>query len=219
MALLDKINFDPAADMIYILGDVIDRGPEPLKCLQFVKKTNKIHLIMGNHEQLLLDYYDSRRGSPDGIPCPSAASRWEHNGGGVTFDQLERIPPAALDEMRNYIRHRPYYKTVTVNGERFFLSHAGLDQTLPFSRQPQKALIWSRRDFFRYKTLKRHICIFGHTPTPHLRGDYDNFDVWFDPEHKDKIGIDCGCVYGGKLAALRLDDLAVSYIAPKVRYS
>ena len=33
MQMLDLINFS-SADELYVLGDVIDRGPEPIKCLQ-----------------------------------------------------------------------------------------------------------------------------------------------------------------------------------------
>jgi hypothetical protein len=41
---------------------------------------------------------------------------------------------------------------------------------------------------------------------------YNDCSVWFDTRHNDKICIDCGCVYGGALAALRLDDGKIFYV-------
>jgi hypothetical protein len=37
--------------------------------------------------------------------------------------------------------------------------------------------------------------------------------IWRDPRWNDKIGIDGGCVYGGNLIALRLDDMAEFAVA------
>ena len=37
-------------------------------------------------------------------------------------------------------------------------------------------------------------------------------EVWVDEKYKDKIDIDCGCVFnGGQLACLRLDDMKIFY--------
>jgi len=211
MALLEKINFDPTVDAIYILGDVIDRGPDPLKCLQFVKKTNKIHLITGNHEQMMLDYYDQ-----------TETWNWRSNGGGRMRALLNNFRLSGYeteaDALLSYVRSRPYFKTLKVGETRYFLSHAGLSPTIPFSRQCPGDLLWSRAEFYEELSLKTHTCIFGHTPTPYLHNDRSNFDVWFDPRNKDKIGIDGGCVFGGRLNALRLDDHAVFYVALSTNY-
>ena len=199
-ALLAQIQFDPDQDVLYILGDVIDRGPKPLDCLRFIMKTKNVHLLRGNHEDMMLDFID-------GMP-----SNWERNGAGTTQDQLHY--EATEDERMaiiKYLRTRPLYKTIGVNGRRYFLSHAGLHPKVPFKQQTIRELVWSRRDFYEYKALPHHICIFGHTPTMAIR-DNDDCSIWFDETHKDKICIDSGCVYGGALAALRLDDYKVFYV-------
>jgi len=42
--------FNPDRDVLYTLGDVIDRGPKPLDCLRFIIQTKNVHLLRGNHE-------------------------------------------------------------------------------------------------------------------------------------------------------------------------
>ena len=50
--LLKKIKFTDK-DTLYILGDVVDRGPEPIKILQdMMKRKNVVHFI-GNHEFMM----------------------------------------------------------------------------------------------------------------------------------------------------------------------
>ena len=49
LALLEKIHFFEA-DELYVLGDVVDRGPEPIKVLQDMMKRPNVIFILGNHE-------------------------------------------------------------------------------------------------------------------------------------------------------------------------
>jgi len=224
LELLGQIQFNPSLDTLYVLGDVIDRGDKSLDCLQFVWKTKGVHLIMGNHEKMMLDYFEKR------------GDNWFVNGGRETFSELRTLPQDEREKLIAYVSSRPLYKTISVNGKRYFLSHAGLDPKLPFSRQPQDVLVWGRDEFYNREALKGYTCIFGHTPTPILHAnnrvsralmkytdilgqtpkprsdDRDNCSVWFDTLYNDKICIDCGCVYGGALSALRLDDGKTFYI-------
>ena len=34
--LLDKINFDPAQDKLWFVGDLINRGPDSLRTIEFI---------------------------------------------------------------------------------------------------------------------------------------------------------------------------------------
>ena len=40
--LLDEINFDPTEDQLWFVGDLINRGPESLRTLEFIFQINLI---------------------------------------------------------------------------------------------------------------------------------------------------------------------------------
>ena len=50
--LLQKINFSDN-DELYILGDIMDRGPNSIDIYYFVQAMDNIHMIKGNHEIMM----------------------------------------------------------------------------------------------------------------------------------------------------------------------
>ena len=52
--LLDEINYDQSTDMIYSVGDLIDRGPQSVETVEFFKQPNT-YAVRGNHEQMLVN--------------------------------------------------------------------------------------------------------------------------------------------------------------------
>ena len=80
--LLKDINLKKA-DTLYVLGDVIDRGPCGIDILKIIMETDNIKMIMGNHEQMCLDYLGPR-GSY------MAKGLWFNNGGQETYWDLQR---------------------------------------------------------------------------------------------------------------------------------
>ena len=59
---LEAVGFDPAADRVFSVGDLIDRGPDSLATLSLIEQP-WFHAVLGNHELMLLNYlryHDSR---------------------------------------------------------------------------------------------------------------------------------------------------------------
>ena len=50
--LLKEANYDPTNDIIYSVGDLIDRGPKSYETVKFFTSTPNVYSIMGNHEYM-----------------------------------------------------------------------------------------------------------------------------------------------------------------------
>ena len=85
--LLETISFSEN-DILYIIGDICDRGPDSLKILFYIQDHNNIILIKGNHEYMWQEalyygvYYDD-------FDYPSRALKlWLANGGDTTMRNI-----------------------------------------------------------------------------------------------------------------------------------
>lgn len=76
-----------ADDHLYILGDVIDRGPRGLSILRETMQKENITLLMGNHEHMMLEVLTD----PDDA---DALWLWYRNGGKVSKEQPPPKPDA-----------------------------------------------------------------------------------------------------------------------------
>lgn len=84
--LLDKIAL-AGDDELYILGDVIDRGPKSPEMLRWcVEAPANVHVLLGNHEDMAACVVVR---DPDRMHAPRHDS-WTYNGGAETRGALLR---------------------------------------------------------------------------------------------------------------------------------
>ena len=91
--------FDPWRDLLISVGDVIDRGPQSLRCLQLLEQ-HWVRAVRGNHEQMAMDALASRQ-----------MSLWLINGGDwfiALADNHQKQAKTALEKCQ----HLPFNYTV-----------------------------------------------------------------------------------------------------------
>jgi bis(5'-nucleosyl)-tetraphosphatase (symmetrical) len=102
--LLKKIQFDENKDILWFTGDLVNRGPQSLEVLRFVKALGDKHkIVLGNHDLHLIAVADG--GKPR------------------SHDTLNPILNAQdRDELMDWLRHRP----LLYEESPYVLTHAGL---------------------------------------------------------------------------------------------
>jgi bis(5'-nucleosyl)-tetraphosphatase (symmetrical) len=254
--LLDMLAFDPACDRLWLVGDLVNRGPDSLSVLRHVKSLGPAATtVLGNHDLHLL--------------IVAAGHRTAHR-----RDTLSAILEAPdRDELLDWLRRRPL---VVREGE-LLLVHAGLlpswtpTDAVALAREVEMALASSAYDDFlgslygdeparwdnalaghdRWRVIvnactRLRFCSaddtmefkekrgaehapagfapwFAHPERKSagvtvLCGHWSTLDLMFAP---NVMMLDSGCLWGGTLSAVRLDDGRLfqvpsrSAIAPK----
>lgn len=207
--MLEYIQFGED-DFLYILGDVLGRGDEPIPLLQFVMEHSNMELLMGNHEQAFLWNMDKNT-SP--FSDEDLYNIWIKHSGSETKDQYLALPEKERQRILEYLRQRPMYKLVGKN----LLIHAGMEiEGIEYEsieelmdKQPPFKILWETKGFYCKPMVLKDPEIrvfFGHMFSLIVRQDrgepLDSTEVWKDV---NRIGLDCGYSFGGKMVVYCLD--------------
>lgn len=212
--LLQKAGFT-SDDYLFILGDVIDRGQHGAELLLWLSQQPNMELLLGNHEAMLLscrflfDQLTEESLQELDLDRLRLVENWMQNGAAPTLAGLRRLlkqDEELLQGVLDYVQDAPLYETLTVNGRRFILVHAGLEgfePDKPLDAYDPMALLWARPTpetrYFPDVTV-----ILGHTPTKFFGTERAfHTDSW--------ICIDTGAALGMAPMLLRLDDMAEFY--------
>lgn len=103
--LLDLVQFEPSSDQLWLVGDLVNRGPDSLALLRFLKQLgDSTKIVLGNHDLHLLMV-------AEGLAKMAAG------------DTLQAILDAPdRDDLLYWLRHQPLLHT---EGD-FIMIHAGL---------------------------------------------------------------------------------------------
>lgn len=211
-AMLNEINFNKE-DHLFIIGDVIDRGPDGIKIIKDIMKTSNISLIMGNHEHMFLSFLEKNTCYYSPYNNYLMLNLWYRNGGEVTHLAYNQENQETQKQIYNFIKSLPYQKNITVNNQKFTLVHA-YPTTENDGDFYGEAMIWERpMMFLPPKVDKNTIVIIGHTSTLKFCLGKEHAEVInFGPNIYD---IDCGMASSNiekrRLACIRLDDMKIFY--------
>ncbi len=216
-AMLEQIHFSDE-DVLYILGDVVDRGEKPVEILWDMSLRSNVYPLMGNHDRMALDVLrtltveitEESIEQNLTLDTMQALFLWERNGAQSTIDGFRRLPMDDRMFLLDYMEDFAPYEVVTAGGRTFVLVHAGLGDFRPDKGLDEYDIF--DLAFIRFNYEKEYFggstyIVTGHTPTITITGKPEIY------HSHNNICIDCGAVFpGGRLACLCLDTMEEFYI-------
>ncbi|APZ43635.1 metallophosphoesterase [Acidihalobacter ferrooxydans] len=163
---LDSLGFDPACDRLISVGDLIDRGPESPRVLEFLAQP-WFHAVRGNHEAMLLDVVS---GDEDEMS-------WVERGGADWWLMINAQERTAYSDVFSRL---PYTLELDTAAGRVGVVHADVPvgygwgefvAQLPHDNNLREHALWAR---LRINSIQRgastqpvdglHLLVVGHTP-------------------------------------------------------
>lgn len=164
--LLMQVQFNPNRDRVFAVGDLIDRGHESSRAVEFLNYA-WFHSIMGNHERMLIDACE----------YPAMQETWVKYNGGAWWKQ---VPAAAKPRIKCLLQQLPMAFEISTAIGQIGVVHAdiptGVDwvtfiKALNGNLDMAEYALWSRNRYKYYKMLGRTVpidgidlVVFGHTP-------------------------------------------------------
>jgi len=188
-----------AAVLLHI-GDYVDRGADSAGVLRRllrgppVPDVQVVNLV-GNHDETMLHALSGDR---------AAATDWLFAGGRPALESYgidpdspretwpENVPPEHLDFLRNL--------TLTHREGGYFFVHGGIRPGVPLDQQAREDLLRMRQPFLYSEMDFGAVVVHGHSPVkePVVR--------------HNRIAIDTGAVFGGKLTCVVLEGETLGFL-------
>ena len=219
LKLVKKIGLQEA-DTLYILGDVVDRGPHPIKVLLKLMEMPNAVCLAGNHELMALECLEFLMQEITDRSLESLDEKmldnlvtWQYNGSKTTIDEFRTLPRELQQEVIDFMKNFLIYEEITVAEKDYLLVHGGLGNFHPgkdIEDYSIKELIWDRAEYDVQYYEDKYV-VTGHTPTQEIIGNPRPGYIFRGNHH---IALDCGCNRpNGRLAAICLDTGTEYYIS------
>ena len=200
-ALLSEISFKDT-DILYVLGDIVDYGEEPMELIGDMSMRYNVYPVVGEHDYRairMLQGFDNmlKNGDPPDADYIAEMTTWMAEGGKPTLDGFRALDEEMREGVLDYLSDLALYEEVTVKGKTYLLVHAGIADFDPDTDiddyQPEDFITEPATlgtVYYQDKTL-----IVGHVPTESGKIE----------RSAGVIAIDGGVADGGSLACLCLE--------------
>ena len=211
LKMLEKIGFSES-DKLYILGDVIDRGPDGIKILLDLTERVNVIFLRGNHEDtalIVLSHLFSEKSKLTDKQLTDIVKLWCMDGGETTLKQFLVCSEKERERAMAALKYSQIYDEVEVAGKKYFLSHTvpGKEAMNNFDKCKIEDFLWGEPEYDK-EYFPDKVFITGHTPTSFI----DSACKGKIYKANNHIAVDCGAVFGCPLGCIRLDDMQEFYI-------
>lgn len=223
-ALLNKLELCDD-DQLYSVGDIIDKGPDPLGCIRLAMKL-KVQSVKGNHEDKCIRWLKhemNRINTGKSNPMLSVS------------EEEKKLYSSLSDSEASWLCSLP----LSINIEKFntIIIHGGFLPRMPIERQ----LLKKEKEIIRLRYVDENgkfVGILNSCDRPegsrlwseaydgpanivygHM--SYENYDVRIDNKNNGVkcVGIDTACVLGGKLTAYILEEESFIQVQAEKQYA
>ena len=209
--LPEKIKLEET-DSLYILGDILDRGPHPIKVILKLMEMPNALCLVGNHELMALDCLEFLMKEITETSIRELDEKmvdnlitWQYNGSKSTIEEFRNLDREMQQAVIDFIKDFLIYEELTVSEKEYLLVHGGLGNYYPGKDMEEysiKELVWDRAEY-DIQYFEDVYVVTGHTPTQGIVGNPRPGYIFKGNNH---IAIDCGCNQpNGRLAAICLD--------------
>jgi serine/threonine protein phosphatase 1 len=143
-ALLQHVDFDNENDRLFLVGDLVDRGPNSMECLRLLKAPY-VYAVQGNHEDMLAGAIIPEEGTRPGV-AEFLRRMYMWNGGGWVWEDGNYmnhrwnpdLDPRELQTLAQVARDLPYVITVE---DSFSVMHAEPPKYFNFTYEKGRDLL------------------------------------------------------------------------------
>jgi serine/threonine protein phosphatase 1 len=144
--LLKEVKFDKSRDRLFSVGDLIDRGPDSLRCLHLLQEP-WFFASQGNHELMMLTFFLSymTSGKLESLQDICDTGFLDYGGDWVKeyFDPDRHCMTAEFDRGLALALNMPMIWIVGDEGDRFHVIHAEL---VKHNYSPAEQIVWLDSD-------------------------------------------------------------------------
>lgn len=211
--LLREIRFSDD-DVMYVVGDIVDYGEEPIELLCDLSMRYNVIPIVGDNDLRALKLLRELDRILSGVsPDPEVIAKmteWIQDGGAKTMEGFKTLDEDMKEGVLEYLEDMSLYEEVEAGGKNYLLVHAGIadyNPDTPLDDYMPEDFIYESIDPGR-QLIDGVTLVVGHKPTYEIEGAQKG-KIYHG---EGSLFIDCGAAYDEPLGCVCLDNGKEYYI-------
>lgn len=213
--MLEKLN-PSEHDAVFVLGDVIDVGDDGIEILNDMMYRANIYPILGEREYYAKKFLpviaengsiEKALESLDGEDR-EMLEKWLSMKSEKTIEDFLKLNGEEKEAVLEFLEEFADFEEIECMGKKFILTHSGVrnNEDYDLYEHETEDFVFAETDYNKIYFPDAYL-VTGHTPTVAIGKEFAG-KVYAKKRH---LALDCGAAFGGRLAAVCLDTLKVSY--------